>query len=290
MNIKDLKYLVAIAELSSFRLAAERCFVSQPTLSMQLKKLEKELGVQCFERTNKAVMLTSNGAKLVKQAKLILHEVDNLTRISANLKDPLAGEFTLGMIQTVCPYMLPELLPCVKRSLPKLDLLVVEGKTDALLAMLADGELDAVILALPIDSDKFVIRELFTEEFYLAVPNDHALADRKKIRLNDLENEPLLLLEEGHCLREQALDVCQFAGVKEYTGFHATSLDTLTRLVESGAGITLLPQMAASSCHADIKLKSFARPLPSRSVGMVWRSQAVRKLCCEALANILSSA
>jgi LysR family transcriptional regulator, hydrogen peroxide-inducible genes activator len=289
MNIRDLKYLVAVAELKNFRLAAERCFVSQPTLSMQLKKLEDEFGVQCFERTNKKVMITLAGAKLVAQAQLVLNELDQLCKIAENTRDPLAGDFRLGIIPTIGPFLLPKVLQEVKHNLPKLELIIVEDKTNEIVKMLQTGSLDAIILALPMPDliNQFVISELFEEPFFLAIANDHSFVKKAKVRIKDIEKEPLLLLTDGHCLRDQALDVCRFIGVKERQGFQTTSLDTLTRLVEAGAGVTLLPEMAASKCHADIAIKPFVRPVPTRKIGMVWRKNSVRKHCCENIFDYL---
>jgi LysR family transcriptional regulator, hydrogen peroxide-inducible genes activator len=291
MNIRDLKYLVAVAELNNFRLAADRCCVSQPTLSMQLKKLEDELGVQCFERTNKKVMITSFGQKLVDQAQHVLNQIDQFYRIAENAKDPLAGEFRLGILPTVGPYLLPRILREVKSNLPKLELIIIENKTEIIVDMLHAGALDALIVALPLpeQTHQFVLSKLFEEPFLLALATDHRLTQKVKVKIKDIEKEPLLLLTDGHCLRDQALDVCRFIGVKELQGFQATSLDTLTRLVEAGVGVTLLPEMAAENCHADITVKPFAEPVPTREIGMVWRHQSVRKLCCEALVKLISA-
>lgn len=281
MNIRDLKYLVATVESEHFGQAAQACCVSQPTLSMQLKKLEDELGVQLFERTNKCVMTTPIGKILAEQAKIILSEIATLKQLATNSKDPFSGEFRLGIISTMGPYLLPQLLNTIKKKLPKINLIVFENKTDVLLTELRSGLLDGIILALPVETDGLVSHELFKEEFLLALPKDHKLAKKTKINLSDIAHEEILLLEDGHCLREHVLDACHMMSSKEKSGFKATSLETLRHLVASGAGVTLLPAMAAQKVNSTIILKSFAKPIPSRKVAMLWRKNSARSVCCE---------
>ena len=287
MNIRDLRYLVAVAESKNFRLAAEHCFVSQPTLSMQLKKLEEELGVQCFERTNKKVLVTSAGEALVDHAQLILRQVDELRAIASTMSDPYAGEFRLGIIPTIAPYYLPTLLKTVKKAMPNLIPIVVEDKTEKLAAMLQDGTLDAVLSALPISGDNFVIKDIMTESFVLAHAKNHRLKKQVSVNLSDLVDESLLLLDDGHCLRDQALSVCQLTGLKERPGFQATSLETLVRLVSSGVGVTLLPEMAVASYSKDVAITSISDPVPTRVIGIAWRRASVRQLCCEKIVTAL---
>lgn len=286
MNIRDLKYLVAVTETAHFGQAAERCCVSQPTLSMQLKKLEDELGVQFFERNNKSVMITPVGKALALQARSILGEINTLKQIASHAKDPFAGEFRLGIIPTMGPYLLPDLLPIIKKRLPKIDLIVFENKTSVILNELRSGLLDAIILALPVSDEGLVTKELFQEDFLLALPKKHPLVNKNKIQMQDIKNETLLLLEEGHCLRDQALEACGLVGATEKSGFKATSLETLRHLVASEAGITLIPEMAAKHNNAKIALKSFAKPSPSRKVGMLWRQNSARQICCEKMLEL----
>ncbi len=288
MNIRDLKYLIAVVESEHFGQAAEQCCVSQPTLSMQLKKLEDELGVQLFERNNKCVMTTPIGKQLAEQAKRILGEINTLKNMASNSKDPCSGDFHLGIIPTMAPYLLPELLPQLKKHLPKLNLIVYENKTENILKELYSGLLDAVILALPVEKDGLVCHELFREEFVLALPKNHNLTKKNKINLDDIKHEELLLLEDGHCLREQVMDACHIMSTKEKTGFKATSLETLRHLVASGLGITLLPEMAAQNSNSNIVLKSFAKPAPVRKVAMLWRKNAVRSVCCEKIVKLMT--
>ena len=216
MNIRDLRYLVAVAELKNFRLAAEHNFRESANLDMQLKKLEEELGVQCFERTNKKVLVTSAGEALVDHAQLILRQVDELRAIASTMSDPYAGE--LGIIPTIAPYYLPTLLKTVKKAMPNLIPIVVEDKTEKLAAMLQDGTLDTVLSALPISGDNFVIKDIMTESFVLAHAKNHRLKKQVSVNLSDLVDESLLL-DDGHCLRDQALSVCQLTGLKERPGF-----------------------------------------------------------------------
>ncbi len=286
MNIRDFKYLIALAETEHFGQAATRCHVSQPTLSMQIKKLEDELGVQFFERTNKSVMITPIGKALAEQARQILGEINTLKQIANNAKDPFSGEFRLGIIPTMGPYLLPKLLPIIKKHLPKINIIVYENKSQLILSELRSGLLDAIILALPIKEDGLTAQELFEEPFLLALPKQHPLAKKTNIQLKDIENEELLLLEEGHCLRDQALEVCGMLGSKDRSGFKATSLETLRHLVASGAGMTLLPEMAIQKSNTNIALKPFSKPVPTRKVGMVWRQNSARLACCEKMMSL----
>ncbi len=289
MNIRDLQYLVAVAELQHYGRAAERCFVSQPTLSTQLKKLENELGVQLFERSNKHVMTTRVGEKVIEQAKQVLDQVQSMHQIAKNSQDPLAGDFRLGVIPTLAPYILPHMLCCVRRELPSLHLHLFEDKTEALLEELREGKLDAVLLALPIAENGLESMHLFNEPLLAALPTTHLLGQAASIRLNQLNSEALLLLEKGHCLRDQVLDFCQTAGMRESSGFQATNLETLREMVAVNSGVTLLPALSKFSVqqHPSVTLKPFDEPSPFRQVGMLWRSAGVRELCCKKLGEVI---
>src|SRR3990167_4960991 len=223
MNTRDLQYLIAVAEEQHFGRAAQRCFVSQPALSMQLKKLEQSLGVTLFERNNKSVLVTPIGKAIVEQARVVLRELEDLQQLAEKMKDPFAGEFRLGIIPTVGPYLLPHILPVIRKIFPKLQLQVYENKTHDIIDKLQKAQLDAIILALPVNQSGIVSRLLYKENFLLALPHRHALTKKKQIHLKDLEDEPLLLLAEGHCLRDQALEVCAKAGAHQQSGFQATS-------------------------------------------------------------------
>lgn len=274
MNLRDLRYLVALAEHRHFGRAAAASFVSQPTLSTQLKKLEEELGVTLIERAPRKVMLTPAGRDIAQRARHILNEVDQLKESARRQLDPEAGTVRLGLFPTLGPYLLPHVVPNIRARFPRLELLLVEEKTETILRMLREGTLDAGLLALPLHDDMLHIEPLFVEPFVLAVPVSHALAARNEIRMSDLAHESLLLLEDGHCLRDQALDVCQLAGAGERTGFRATSLETLRQMVAAEVGITLLPMLAVrppQMQNSAIRLLPFKGKPPSRRIAMVWR-------------------
>lgn len=274
MNIRDLRYLVALAEHRHFGHAAEACFVSQPTLSTQIKKLEEELGVALVERAPRRVMLTPVGRDIAERARAILDQVDQLRQAAQRSRDPEAGTVRLGLFPTLGPYLLPHVVPLLRQRFPQLELLLVEEKTEVILAQLREGRLDAGVLALPVHDDQLHVEALFKEPFVLAVPEHHALADRASLDLDDLAEESLLLLEDGHCLRDQALDVCRLAGAGEKTGFRATSLETLRQMVAANVGITLLPSLAVKPPvppSGNIRLVPFTGRAPSRQIAMVWR-------------------
>jgi LysR family hydrogen peroxide-inducible transcriptional activator len=275
MNLRDLRYLVALADHKHFGRAAEASFVSQPTLSTQIRKLEEELGVSLVERAPRRVMLTPVGREIAERARRIVADVAQMSEVARRSRDPEAGSVRLGVFPTLAPYLLPHVLPGVRARFPRLELLLVEEKTDAILARLRDGRLDAGILALPVHDDQLHVEPLFEEPFVLAVPQAHRLATRDApLVLADLDHEPLLLLEEGHCLRDQALDVCRLAGANERDGFRATSLETLRQMVAAGVGSTLLPLLAVQPPvppSPDIRLLAFRGKPPSRSLAMVWR-------------------
>ncbi|HTD27983.1 MAG TPA: LysR substrate-binding domain-containing protein [Xanthomonadaceae bacterium] len=274
MNLRDLHYLVALADLRHFGRAAAASFVSQPTLSTQIKKLEEELGVALVERAPRKVMLTPAGHDIADRARRILAEVDQLKESARRTRDPEAGSVRLGIFPTLGPYLLPHVLPKIRERFPQLELLLVEEKTEVILRQLREGRLDVGVLALPLHDDRLHVEFLFDEPFVLAVPTTHALARRSTLTLHDLTNERLLLLEDGHCLRDQALDVCTLAGSGERNGFRATSLETLRQMVAAGVGITLLPTLSIKPpvAHSDdIQLLRFRDSHPSRQIGMVWR-------------------
>jgi len=275
MNLRDLGYLVALADHKHFGRAAAASFVSQPTLSTQIRKLEDELGVSLVERAPRRVMLTPIGREIAERARKVLADVAQMGELARRSRDPEAGSVRLGLFPTLAPYLLPHVLPGLRARFPRLELLLVEEKTDPILARLRDGRLDAGLLALPLHDEQLHVEPLFEEPFVLAVPRGHRLATRERaLQLHDLDHEHLLLLEEGHCLRDQALDVCRLAGANERDGFRATSLETLRQMVAAGVGITLLPVLAVQPPvppSPDIVLLPFAGKPPSREIAMVWR-------------------
>ena len=274
MNIRDLKYLIAVADHRHFGRAAAASFVSQPTLSTQIRKLEDELGVALIERAPRKVMLTPIGVEIVERARRVVAEVEQMKEAARRSQKPEAGVVRLGIFPTLGPYLLPHVIPAIRERFPDLQLLLVEEKSDELLARLRDGRLDAAILALPVHDDQLHHEYLFEEPFLLAVPERHPLARRDALRIDDLAREDLLLLEDGHCLRRQTLDVCQLAGAHEKTEFRATSLETLRQMVAANVGITLLPTLAVQPPVAhppSIRLLGFRDARPSREIAMFWR-------------------
>ena len=274
MNLRDLRYLVALADHKHFGRAAAASFVSQPTLSTQIRKLEDELGVALVERAPRRVMLTPIGLDIAQRARRVIGEVEQMAEVARRSQDPEAGSVRLGLFPTLAPYLLPHVLPGLRERFPRLELLLVEEKTDQILARLRDGRLDAGILALPLHDEQLHVEPLFDEPFLLAVPRQHEMAGRPSLGLRDLDHQHLLLLEEGHCLRDQALDVCHLAGANERDGFRATSLETLRQMVAAGVGITLLPVLAVQPPvppSPDIALLPFRGEAPHRRVAMVWR-------------------
>jgi len=293
MNLRDLKYLVALADHKHFGRAAAACFVSQPTLSTQIKKLEDELGVPLVERAPRKVMLTPAGREAASRARSIVAEVEQMKEAARRSQDPEAGTVRLGIFPTLGPYLLPHVVPRIRERFPQLELLLVEEKSDQLLRQLREGRLDAAVLALPIHDDQLHAEFLFEEPFVLAVPEGHALARRASLSLDELSEQRLLLLEDGHCLRDQALDVCHLAGALEKSEFQATSLETLRQMVAANVGVTLLPLLAVKPPVArseNVQLIGFddERP-PSRRIAMVWRRSSAMGDFLEQLARLFRS-
>ena len=291
LKLKDLRYLVAVADLRHFGRAAARCCVSQPTLSAQLKKLEQSLGVQLIERTPNNVSLTTAGEEIVARARRILESSDEVVTLARSQRDPLAGRLRVALLPTIGPYLLPHVAPVIRRSLPRLQLRLYEYQTAPLLEKLHAGELDVGILALPVELAGLESRELYREAFLVALPERHALAARDTLRVADLKAETLLLLEEGHCLRDQALEVCSRAGVRDAQDFRATSLETLRQMVATGAGVTLLPELAVRGAYRSARgvvLRPFTRPTPVRHIGAVWRKSSARHAAIDALCKLIA--
>ena len=277
MNLRDLQYLVALADHRHFGRAAAASFVSQPTLSTQIRKLEEELGVALVERAPRKVMLTPIGHEMAERARRVLGEVEQMREAARRTQDPEAGTVRLGMFPTLGPYLLPHAMPLMRARFPRLELLLVEEKSDVLLERLHEGKLDAALLAMPLHDDQLHVEFLFDEPFLLAAPRHHRLAGRDSLDVGDLAGERLLLLEDGHCLRDQALDVCQLAGASEKSEFRATSLETLRQMVAANVGVTLLPTLAVKPPVArseDIVLLPFRDSHPSRRIAMAWRKSS----------------
>lgn len=291
IKLKDLRYLVAVADTRHFGRAAERCFISQPTLSAQLMKLEHYLGVQLIERQPNNISLTDAGEQIVARARRILEASDEVVTLARAHRDPLAGRLRVALLPTIGPYLLPRISQAIRRALPRLELHLYEYQTAPMLEKLRAGELDLGILALPVDLEGLEARELFAEPFTVALPDRHPLAKRERLQLTDLEGETLLLLEEGHCLRDQALEVCSRIGAGESQDFRATSLETLRQMVATGAGVTLLPELATKGAYGDARgvvVLPFAKPVPVRRVGAVWRKSTARQPAVDALAKVIA--
>lgn len=289
MNLRDLKYLVALADHKHFGRAAAACFVSQPTLSTQIKKLEDELGVALVERAPRHVMLTPAGRDAAERARVVIAEVEQMKEAARRTQNPEAGTVRLGLFPTLGPYLLPHVVPRIRQRFPQLELLLVEEKTDVILRQLREGKLDAGVLALPLHDEQLHTEFLFEEPFLLAVPESHPLAERDRLTMRDLAQESLLLLEDGHCMRDQSLDVCHLAGASEKNGFRATSLETLRQMVAANVGITLLPMLAVKPPVApsrDIRLVPFRDPPPTRRIAMVWRRSSAMSEFLSKLANV----
>ena len=293
LKLKDLRYLVAVAETRHFGQAAARCFVSQPTLSAQLKKLEDYLGVQLVERHPRRIALTEAGAQVVARARRIIEASDEIVSLTALQRDPLAGRLRVALLPTIGPYLLPLVAARIRKKLPRIELMLYEYQTGPMLDHLQAGDIDMGILALPVPADGLVDRALFDEPFVVAMPENHALGARKSLKTSDLNGETLLLLEDGHCLRDQALDVCSHSQVQEKQDFRATSLETLRQMVASGGGITLLPQLASTGAYGHargVAIVPFARPAPVRHIGALWRKTSAKVEAIEAVCDVIADA
>jgi LysR family hydrogen peroxide-inducible transcriptional activator len=296
MNLRDLRYLVALADTRHFGHAAAKSHVSQPTLSAQIKKLEDYLGAPLVERQPRNVTLTEVGERVVARARRVLQDCDDIVELVRAARDPLAGALKVAFIPTLGPYLLPSLTPPLRKRLPKLQLMLYEYQTGALLERLRSGEIDLGILALGVDTAGLETRELGEEPFTLALPAGHRLAKQPNVRTEDLAGETLLLLEDGHCLRDQALEVCSRIDVHESADFRATSLETLRQMVAAGLGVTLLPELATRGPFAAAKnvvVRPFAKPVPHRMLGAAWRRSSTRSAAigaiCETIAAVLGA-
>jgi LysR family hydrogen peroxide-inducible transcriptional activator len=260
-------------------------------LSAQLKKLEEYLGVKLVERQPKNVQLTEVGKQIVVRARRMLDESDEIIALARSNTDPFAGKLKVGLIPTIGPYLLPRIMPKIRKAVPQLGLMLYEYQTEALLKRLRDGEIDLGIMALPVLQDGLETRALYQEAFTVALPTHHPLSAKNTIKVADLKGQTLLLLEDGHCLRDQALEVCSRVDVREPEDFRATSLETLRQMVVAGLGITLLPEMAVESPYGSqrgLAIRPFANPTPSRSVGAVWRKSSTREAAIGAVCDVMA--
>ena len=294
MNIRDLEYLVALAEHKHFRRAADACHVSQPTLSGQIRKLEDELGIILLERTSRKVLFTQSGLLLVDQAKTVLREVKLLKEMASNQGKEMTGPLHVGVIPTIGPYLMPHIVPALQNAFPDLELFLYEAQTHQLLEQLETGRLDCAIVASVRETEPFIEVPLFKERMLLAVAENHPWAKEQTIPMSMLKDHEMLMLDDGHCLRNQALGYCFTAGAKENSHFQATSLETLRNMVAANAGMALMPELAVLSEGERGGVKYLlCQPEPSRDVILVYRPgsplRARYERIAEAIANSVKS-
>lgn len=289
MTLTELRYIVAVAREHHFGRAAERCFVSQPTLSVAVKKLEDELGVVLFERGGGEISLTPVGVRIVEQAMRVLEQADAISHIAAGGRDPLAGPLRLGAIFTIAPYLLPRVIPVLHRKAPTMALLIEEDYTAQLAARLKNGELDVIVISLPFREPGLTVQAVYDEPFVVAMPNEHRWHERKGIDAQDLAQENLLLLGAGHCFRDQVLQACpdcqRSSGGLQRT-LEGGSLETIRQMVATGAGITVLPCTSVGASSASDRLtlvRPFKKPVPMRRVALAWRRSFPRPQAVEVL-------
>lgn len=285
IKLRDLQYLNAIDEHKHFGRAAQACFVSQPTLSGQLMKLEEQLGLQLVERHRRNVMLTPAGEQLVQDARKVLQAANDFEASAKALLDPLAGDLHVGLIPTLAPYLLPHIMAPLRSSLPNINFFLHENQTQVLLEQLDNGKLDVLILPYLPEMDKFESYQLFDEPLMLTTPINHPLSKREQLRLSDLHGHKILTLEDGHCLKDQAMGYCFAAGAQEDNSFQATSLETLRHMVASDMGITLLPALAAQGrlSNESINYVEFSAPVPVRGISLVIRPNYSRMQCVRSI-------
>ena len=276
-TLRQFEYFLALHEKLNFREAAEACFVTQPALSAQLQQLERRLGVQLFERDTRHVRATEAGDALVGRARDVLARVDAMMESAQAQSEPLVGELRLGVIPTVAPYLMPRVYAGLRERHPKLKLYLREGQTADLVARLEDGELDVLLLALEAKLGGAETEPIFSDPFLVAMSSDHRLAERDALCFDDLKGESILLLEEGHCLRDQALPACERAGTWEVDAYRASSLGTLVQMVAGGLGVTLIPEVAVpiESRVAGLAIRALDEG-PGRTIGLAWRGASAR--------------
>ncbi|MGY4677683.1 DNA-binding transcriptional regulator OxyR [Pasteurella sp. P03HT] len=292
MNIRDLEYFVALAEHKHFRRAADSCHVSQPTLSGQIRKLEDELGIILLERTSRKVLFTQSGLLLVDQARAVLREVKLLKEMASNQGKDMTGPIHIGVIPTVGPYLLPYIMPVLKEAFPDLELFLYEAQTTSLLEQLETGHLDCAIIASVREAEPFIEVPIFKEKMLLAVSDAHSWAAEKSIDMNSLNGYEMLMLDDGHCLRDQTIGYCFSAGAKENIHFQATSLETLRNMVAANAGITLMPELAVinDGNRTGVKYIPCHSPEPARDITLVYRPGSPLRNRYEKIAQTISLA
>ncbi|MRV73137.1 LysR family transcriptional regulator [Duganella sp. FT92W] len=297
MTLTELKYIVAVARAKHFGHAAEACYVAQPTLSVAIKKLEDELGVVLFERGGAEISVTPLGAQIVAQAERVLEQTAAIKELAKQNKDPLAGPLRLGVIYTIGPYLLPPLVKAMVSHVPQMPLILQENFTVKLLEMLRQGELDAAIMALPLPDHGMALQALYDEPFVVAMPHNHPWAARQSIPAEDLKTETMLLLGNGHCFRDQVLEVCPEMARYAAPGngmqrtFEGSSLETIRHMVASGIGLTVLPRASVPDMNVQdgmLQFRPFTDPEPTRRVVIVWRKSFTRKAAIDAVCTAVA--
>lgn len=288
LTFRDLEYVVAVADAKSFTAAAERCGVAQPSLSAQVRKVERQLGTMIFERTGREIRLTTSGSAVVEQARNVLQEGRRLFELSRDLSDPLSGTLTLGAIATLGPYLFPHMLGPLKAAYPRLALMLREGLTAELMASVIAGEVDAVLMSLPVGDERFACEPILFEPFLGICPTGSDLSGQDRLELPDLDTDGLILMDEGHCVRDQALALCARAGRSRR---HVASIETLRHLVAAGAGHSLLPALAARAdplLDAHVCYRPLADEDAGREIGLVWRASDPRGASFRQFARFLA--
>ena len=292
MTITQLQYVLAVAEHKNFTLAADKCFVTQPTLSMQIQKVEEELNIQIFDRTKKPIQLTEIGQKIVNQAKNIVNEADRMKDIVEQQKGFIGGEFKLGIIPTVMPTLLPMFLNTFVKKYPKVKLIIEELNTDDIILRLKNGNLDAAIAATPLNEDKLKEIVIYYEPFVAYIPEKHRIADKKEIEVSDLNLDEILLLQDGHCFRDGILNLCKNQDVAPANNFQiqSGSFETLIKLADEGLGLTLLPYLHTLDLKEDdkLKLKHFKDPKPAREISLIFQKTELKIQIIDALRQSIS--
>lgn len=292
MTLSELRFIVAVAQERNFRRAAEKSFISQPALSLAIQKLEEELGLKIFERGKSDVSLTPVGAAIVEQAQRVLEEAERIREIAVQGKNQLAAPLSVGIIHSVGPYLLPDLIPALKKIAPHMPLEVEENITVNLEMLLRTGKLDVIIVALPFGDSGILTHPLYDESFEVVVSNEHRWAGRRNIHAQELSEEKVLLLDAGHCFSNQVAEACPELNRRGADIQQGTSLETIRNMVASGLGITVLPASANSSRYRNrlLKVIPFAQPIPSRRIALAWRKSFARTQAVEALAKAIAQA
>lgn len=292
MTITQLQYVLAVAEHKNFTLAADKCFVTQPTLSMQIQKVEEELNIQIFDRTKKPIQLTEIGQKIVNQAKNIVNEADRMKDIVEQQKGFIGGEFKLGIIPTVMPTLLPMFLNTFVKKYPKVKLIIEELNTDDIILRLKNGNLDAAIAATPLNEEKLKEIVIYYEPFVAYIPEKHRIADKKEIEVSDLNLDEILLLQDGHCFRDGILNLCKNQDVAPANNFQiqSGSFETLIKLADEGLGLTLLPYLHTLDLKENdkLKLKHFKDPKPAREISLIFPKTELKIQIIDALQQSIS--